>query len=74
MTSSSTTLTVPTKMGSDYLDGPALFILSRAPKGAPLQKTDRFGPERAVFGEKYGAALGRLDKALKEVQKDVSPG
>jgi AraC-like DNA-binding protein/Ser/Thr protein kinase RdoA (MazF antagonist) len=67
------TLPVPTKAGSAYLDGQDLFILTRGPEGSPLSQSDRFGGARVGFGEKYGASLARLHRALKQVQNDVSP-
>ncbi len=66
-------LPVPTKTGSIYLDGEALFVLSQALKGSPLPDDDRFGDERTEFGVKYGRSLARLHKALKEVQDEVCP-
>lgn len=64
-------LPVPTKTGSEYLDGKELFILSYGLKGKPLPKSDRFGENRVSFGEKYGRSIARLHKALKTIQKDV---
>jgi AraC-like DNA-binding protein/Ser/Thr protein kinase RdoA (MazF antagonist) len=66
-------LPVPTKMGSEYLDGKEIFILTRGIKGNSLPKSDRIGVNRAGFGEKYGRSIARLHKALKAVQKDISP-
>lgn len=64
---------VLTKTGSEYLDGKEFFILSHGLKGKPLPKSDRFGENRASFGEKYGRSIARLHKALKAIQKDVLP-
>ena len=64
---------VPTKTGSEYLDGKDLFILSHGLKGKPLPKSDRFGENRVSFGENYGRSIARLHKALKTIQKDVLP-
>lgn len=64
---------VPTKTGSEYLEGKEIFILSHGLKGKPLPQTDRFGENRFSFGEKYGRSIARLHKALKAVQKDVLP-
>ncbi len=64
---------VPTKTSSEYLDGKELFILSHGLKGKPLPKSDRFGENRVSFGEKYGRSIARLHKALKAIQKDVLP-
>ena len=66
-------LPVPTKTGSEYLDGKELFILTRGLKGSPLPKSDRYGSSRIDFGKKYGKSLALLHKALKEVQNEVSP-
>ena len=66
-------LPVPTKTGSEYLDGKEVFILTRGLRGKPLPKSDRFGENRVNFGEKYGRSIARLHKALKAVQKDLSP-
>ena len=66
-------LPVPTKTGSEYLDGKELFILTRGLKGSPLPKTDRYGSSRIDFGKKYGKSIAQLHKALKEVQNEVSP-
>lgn len=64
---------VPMKTGSEYLDGKELFILTRGLRGKPLPTSDRFGENRVSFGEKYGESIARLHKALKAVQKDVLP-
>jgi AraC-like DNA-binding protein/Ser/Thr protein kinase RdoA (MazF antagonist) len=64
---------VLTKVGCDYLDGIALFILTHKPKGSPLSKPERFGDNRADYGEKYGRSIGKLHKALKAVEKEVMP-
>lgn len=64
---------VPTKAGSEYLDGKELFILSHGLKGKPLPKSDRFGENRVSFGEMYGRSIARLHKALNAIQKDVLP-
>jgi Ser/Thr protein kinase RdoA (MazF antagonist)/AraC-like DNA-binding protein len=66
-------LPVPTKAGEDYLDGQEIFVLTHGLKGNPLPKLDRFGEDRAAFGEKYGRSIAKLHKALKKVQKDVLP-
>lgn len=66
-------LPVPTKMGDEYLDGKELFILTSGLKGKPLSKSDRYGDSRVDYAEIYGISIARLHKALKEVQKEVSP-
>lgn len=66
-------LPVPTRIGSEYLDGKELFILTRGLKGSPLPKSDRYGDNRVEFGEKYGRSIARLHRALKGVQNEVSP-
>lgn len=65
------TIPVQTIGGHDYLDGQDVFVLFHALKGAPLPKSDRFGENRAQYGEKYGRSIARLHRALKEVQQDV---
>ena len=64
---------VLTKTGKEYHDGKELFILTHGLKGNPLPKSDRFGDNRASFGEKYGRSIARLHKALKAIQEDISP-
>jgi len=66
------TLPVPTKTGAEYPDGKDLFILIYGLKGSPLPQSDRFGGNRAGFGEKYGRSIAQLHKALRTVQKDIS--
>ncbi|KPU42696.1 transposon Tn10 TetD protein [Oxobacter pfennigii] len=66
-------LPVSTKAGSEYMDGKEIFILTHVLKGSPLPKSDRYGENRADFGEKYGRSIARLHKALKEAQKEVLP-
>jgi len=69
----SSSLPIPTKTGNEYLDGKEVFILYRGLKGKPLPRTDRFGDNRIKFGEKYGRSIARLHKALRAIQKDISP-
>lgn len=64
---------IPTKTGGEYLDGNEFFVLTQGLKGAPLPQSDRFGENRVKFGEKYGRSIARLHKALKAIQKDISP-
>lgn len=66
-------LPVPTKTGSEYLNDKELFILTQRFKGNPLPKSDRFGDKRAEFGEKYGRSIARLHKALKTIENDILP-
>jgi AraC-like DNA-binding protein len=66
-------LPVPTKTGSEYLDGKELFILTFGLNGNPLPKSDRYGSSRIDFGKKYGKSIAQLHKALKEVQNEVLP-
>ena len=64
---------IPTKTGSEYLEGNEIFILTQGLKGNPLPKSDRFGDNCDKFGEKYGKNIARLHKALKVIQNDMSP-
>jgi len=66
-------LPVPTKTGADILDGGEAFLLTRSLPGAPLPKAERFGEQRAAFGEKYGRSIARLHKALIEIEGDILP-
>lgn len=66
-------LPIPTKNGSEYLEGSELFILTHGLKGNPLPKSDRFGDDCRKFGEKYGISIARLHKALRAIQEDISP-
>jgi Ser/Thr protein kinase RdoA (MazF antagonist)/AraC-like DNA-binding protein len=66
-------LPVPTKTGSDYLEGEKPFILTRRLRGAPLGKSERFGENRAAYGEKYGRSLAKLHKALRGIEKAIKP-
>lgn len=65
------TLPVPTKTESDYLDGKEIFVLTCGIKGNPLPHSKRFGDKRSLYGEKYGRSIARLHKALKEIQKSI---
>ncbi len=66
-------LPVLTKAGGEYANGRELFILTRGLKGDPLAKSERYGANRVGFAEKYGRSIARLHKALREIQKEVSP-
>jgi AraC-like DNA-binding protein len=48
-------LPIPTKTGDEYVDGEAVFILTRGVNGKPLPRSDRFGEHRIRFGEIYGS-------------------
>lgn len=65
-------LPIPTKTGSEYLEGKEIFILTQGIKGSPLPRSYRFGDNCKEFGEKYGKSIARLHKALKAIQKDIS--
>jgi len=62
---------VPTKAGTEYLDGEDIFVLTRGIKGSPLAKSDRFGDNRREFGKKYGESIARLHNALSVVEADI---
>ena len=64
---------VKTTLGKEYLDGESVFVLTHGIKGKPLEKSHRFGDERADFGIKYGQSIAKLHKTLKAIQKDISP-
>lgn len=64
-------LPIPTKTGSEYVDGKELFILTQGIMGSPLSNCERYGDSRIEFGIKYGQSIARLHKALKSIQKDV---
>jgi len=68
-------LPVMTKDGKEILDGPGgqAFILIRSLKGTPLPRSEKFGDDRARYAGKYGISIARLHKALKSIQKDISP-
>lgn len=61
---------VPTREGADFLEGTQPFFLAHGLRGVPLDKDRRFGDLRQAFGAKYGQAIARLHRALKEIQRD----
>jgi len=74
-------LPIPTKTGSDYLDGAQIFLLTKK-VGEPLitsPKSDdelanmAFNNDRMKNAYKLGQAIARLHRALKSVQDDVKP-
>jgi len=74
-------LPVPTKAGSDYLDGEHVFLLTKK-VGEPLitsPKSDEeiaamaFNDNREQCAYELGQAIARLHRALKTVQDDVKP-
>lgn len=64
---------IPTKFGSEYLDGEKIAVLTRGIKGNPLPKDDRFGDKRQEFGFKYGESISRLHNALAAIEPDIRP-
>ena len=64
---------VATKSGADYLDGEHIYALTKTTSGEPLGKSDRFGENRRGFGFKYGVAIAKLHRALKEVEAEIMP-
>lgn len=66
-------LPVPTRAGSEYLEGKEVFVLTRRLRGKPLSRSDMFGYNRVKYGEQYGRSIARLHKALKTAQKDILP-
>jgi Ser/Thr protein kinase RdoA (MazF antagonist) len=69
-------LPVPTRTGSEYVDvdDKEGFVLTRRLQGKPLSKSIRYGDQRIEYGEQYGRSIGRLHKALEQVQNKVSLG
>lgn len=66
-------LPVPTKTGAEMLDGETAFLLTKSLPGAPLPKEDRFGDQRAAYGEKYGQSIARLHNAMAQMEGDILP-
>ncbi|MCL1951825.1 MAG: helix-turn-helix domain-containing protein [Oscillospiraceae bacterium] len=68
-------LPVPTKDGAQFREskGREVFLLTRGVVGAPLGKAERFGEDRAAFGEKYGRSIAGLHRALAEIEGDILP-
>jgi len=72
---------VPTKDGSDYLDGEHIFLLTKKVGGplitSPLSDEELaamdFNDNRTKYAYKLGQAIARLHRALKSVQDDVKP-
>lgn len=67
----SSAVPIPTKTGSEYIEGKEIFVLTQGIKGNPLPRSERLGENHIKFGEKYGRSIARLHKALKEIQKDI---
>lgn len=66
-------LPIQTKTGEEFLDGDDIFILSHVIKGTPLGKAELYGDSRNKYAEECGIGIAKLHKALKAVQKDISP-
>ena len=74
-------LPVPTKAGTDYLDGKHVFLLTKKvgephiTKPLPLEELEKmaFNENRRKYAFKLGQALAKLHRGLKTVQDDVKP-
>ena len=74
-------LPLPTRQGTDYLEGENIFLLTRKIGEAPNQRPlsdDEIGrlENNALRGQNaiaLGRAIARLHKALKSVQDDIEP-
>ena len=64
---------IPTKSGTEYLDGDNITVLTRGIKGSPLPKSDRFGDNRKAYGRKYGESIARLHNALSKIEPNIEP-
>lgn len=65
-------LPIPTKSGSEYLDGENIFILTQI-KGAPLNDTAITDENFNEYAQKYGQSMAKLHKAYKSIQDDIKP-
>lgn len=78
---SSEFLPIPTKSGSDYLDGERIFLLTKKVGDPLIDKplTDdeimsmNYHENRTKYAFKLGLAVAKLHRALKAIQNDVMP-
>jgi Ser/Thr protein kinase RdoA (MazF antagonist) len=66
-------LPVTTAAGAEYLDGKEIFTLTHAIGGSELAKPERWGPDRADYGCKYGRSIAKLHRALAEIEAEIEP-
>ena len=74
-------LPIPTRAGSDYLDGENIFLLTKKVgeplNFAPIPTEDfcklEYHEQRRNHAFKLGEAIAKLHRALKSVQDDVKP-